>query len=119
MAQMWHRTLAEGRQTAATLYTLVQSARRNCVDVWPYVPDVLRRLPAIPPTDTAALETLLPDRRVQAHPEHRLTEREGESRKAQARRRRKRAVRRAAATGQQTADGTLEGPAARCRLLPR
>jgi hypothetical protein len=26
-----------GGQTAATLYTLVQSARRNCVDVWPYL----------------------------------------------------------------------------------
>ena len=66
----------KGGQTAATLYTLVQSARRNCVDVWPYLTDVLRCLPAILPTDTAALETLLPDRWAQAHPEHRLTERE-------------------------------------------
>jgi transposase len=88
----------KGGQTAATLYTLVQSARRNCVDVWPYLTDVLRRLPAIPPTDTAALETLLPDRWLQTHPEHRLTEREEESREAQARRRRKRAARRAAAS---------------------
>ena len=88
----------KGGQTAATLYTLVQSARRNCVDVWPYLTDVLRRLPAIPPTDTAALETLLPDRWAQSHPEHRLTEREEESREAQARRRRKRAARRAAAS---------------------
>jgi len=86
----------KGGQTAATLYTLVQSARRNCVDVWPYLTDVLRRLPAIPPTDTAALETLLPDRWVQAHTEHRLTERDEESREAQARCRRKRAARRAA-----------------------
>ena len=74
----------KGGQTAATLYTLVQSARRNCVDVWPYLTDMLRRLPAIPPTDTAALETLLPDRWLQVHPEHRLTEREQESREAQA-----------------------------------
>jgi transposase/uncharacterized coiled-coil protein SlyX len=86
----------KGGQTAATLYTLVQSARRNCVNVWPYLTDVLRRLPAIDPADTDALEALLPDRWVVAHPEHRLTEREKESREAQARRRRKRAARRLA-----------------------
>ena len=73
----------------------IVSARRNCVDVWPYLTDVLRRLPAVPPTDTAALETLLPDSWAQSHPKHRLTEREEEAR---ARRRRKRAARRAAAT---------------------
>ncbi len=86
----------EGGKTAATLYTLVQSARRNCVDVWPYLTDVLRRLPGIAPTDTAALEALLPDRWVAAHPEHRLEQREEESREAQARRRQKRAARRIA-----------------------
>jgi transposase len=86
----------KGGQTAATLYTLVQSARRNCVDVWPYLTDVLRRLPAIDPADTAALEALLPDRWVAEHPEHRLEQREEESREAQARRRRKRAIRRTA-----------------------
>ena len=86
-----------GGQTAATLYTLVQSARRNCVDVWPYLTDVLRRIAAIAPGDTAALEALLPDRWLAAHPEHRLEQREEESREAQARRRRKRAARRLAA----------------------
>jgi transposase len=85
-----------GGKTAATLYTLVQSARRNCVDVWPYLTDVLRRIAAIPFGDTAALEALLPDRWVAAHPEHRLDQREEESRKAQAHRRRKRAARRIA-----------------------
>jgi hypothetical protein len=85
-------------QTAAALYTLVQSARRNCVDVWPYLTDVLRRLPGIAPTDTAALEALLPDHWVAARPEHRLEQREEESREAQVRRRRKRAARRIAAT---------------------
>ena len=85
-----------GGKTAATLYTLVQSARRNCVDVWPYLTDVLRRIAAIAPGDTAALEALLPDRWVAAHPEHRLEQREEESREAQARRRRKRAARRLA-----------------------
>jgi hypothetical protein len=85
-----------GRQTAATLYALVQSARRNCVDVWPYLTDVLRRIAAIAPGDTAAPESLLPDRWVAAHPEHLLQQRKEESREAQARRRRKRAARRAA-----------------------
>ena len=50
----------------------------------------------IAPTDTAALEALLPDRWMAAHPEHRLEQREEESREAQARRRRKRAARRTA-----------------------
>ena len=85
-----------GGKTAATLYTLVQSARRNCVDVWPYLTDVLRRIAAIAPHDTAALEALLPDRRVAAHPERRLEQREEESREAQTHRRRKRVARRAA-----------------------
>jgi hypothetical protein len=88
---------AKGGKTAATLYTLVQSARRNHVDVWPYLTDVLRRIAAIAPGDTAALEALLPDRWVAAHPQHRLEEREEESRKARAHRRRKRAARRLAA----------------------
>jgi transposase len=86
----------EGGKTGATLYTLVQSARRNCVDVWPYLADVLRRIAAIAPTDTAALEALLPDRWLAQHPEHRLEQREEESHEAQARRRRKRAARRLA-----------------------
>jgi transposase len=87
-----------GGKTAATLYTLVQSARRNNVEVWSYLTDVLRRLPAIPPTDTAALEELLPDRWVKAHPEHLLDQRQEESRDAQLRRQRKRAARRVATT---------------------
>jgi hypothetical protein len=87
-----------GGQTAATLETLVQSARRNCADVWPYLTDVVRRLPVIATDDTAAPEALLPDRWVAAHPEHRMEQREGESLEAQVRRRRKWAVRRIAAT---------------------
>ena len=85
-----------GGQTAATLYTLVQSARRNCVDVWPYLTDVLRRIAGIASGDTAALEALLPDRWLAAHPVHRLEQREEESREALARRRRKWAARRIA-----------------------
>jgi hypothetical protein len=48
------------------------------------------------PTDPAVLEALLPDRWLADHPEHRLEQREEESREAQARRRRKRAARRLA-----------------------
>jgi hypothetical protein len=58
--------------------------------------DVLRRLPGVVPTDTAALEKLLRDCSVAGHPEHRLEQREEESREAQARRRRKLAARRLA-----------------------
>lgn len=53
---------------------------------------MLRRIAAIDPGDTAALEALLPDRWLAEHPKHR----EEESREAQARRRRKRAARRIA-----------------------
>jgi hypothetical protein len=60
--------------------------------------DVLRRLPAIVPTDTAVLEALLPNCRVAAHPEHRVEQREEESREAQPRRRHKRAARRITVT---------------------
>jgi hypothetical protein len=42
---------------------------------------------AIAPGDIAALEALLPDRWLAAHPEHRLEQREEESREARARRR--------------------------------
>jgi hypothetical protein len=48
---------------------------------------------------TAALEALLPDRWLADHPEHRLKQWEGESREAQARRRRKRAARRVTSAG--------------------
>ena len=47
-------------KTAATLYTLVQSARRNCVDLWPCLTDVLGRIAAIAPSNTATLEALPP-----------------------------------------------------------
>ena len=64
--------------------------------MWPYLTDVLRRIAAIAPGDTAALQGLLPGRWLAAHPEHRLEQREEESRDAQIRRRRKRAARRLA-----------------------
>ena len=86
-----------GGRTAATLYTIVQSARRNNVDVLPYLTDVLRRLPAITTTN-GGLDELLPDRWAAAHPEHVLAERAQESREALVRRRHRRAARRLAAT---------------------
>jgi transposase len=74
---------------------MCQWKKRGCSGrSWPYLTDVLRRIAAITPGDTVALEAPLPDRWVAAHPEHRLEQREEESREAQARRRRKRATRR-------------------------
>jgi len=58
--------------------------------------DVLRRIAAIAPGDTAALEAQLPDRRLAVHPDHLPEQRKEESREAQARRRRRRAARRIA-----------------------
>ena len=46
-------SLAGGR-TAATLYSVVQSARLYHLDVTAYLTDVLRRLPAIEPRDQSA-----------------------------------------------------------------
>jgi transposase len=89
-----------GRETAgpiaATLYTVIQSARLNHVDVLPYLTDVLRHLPGVAADDGEALDRFLPDRWLAAHPEHRVVERERESHEAQRRRHRRRAARRAA-----------------------
>ena len=59
-----------GGRTAATLYSVVQSARLHQLDVTAYLTDVLRRLPALSPSDTAAIGELLPDRWAKTHPEH-------------------------------------------------
>jgi len=64
-----------------------------------------------PSTGTAAPETPRPNRWMKAHPEHRRTEREEESREAQAGRRRTCAARRAVTTAPQTAVGP-------CRAAP-
>jgi hypothetical protein len=85
----------EGRDDAELAHVL-EGVCQNRPHRWPYLTDVLRRIAAITPGDTAALEALLPDRWLAAHPEHRLEQREEESREAQARRRRKRAARRIA-----------------------
>ena len=86
--------------TAAIMYTVIQSARLNHVDVLPYLTDVLRHLPAVEAGDTASLDQFLPDRWLATHPQHRLVERERESRQAQTRRKTRRAARRTTRDGQ-------------------
>jgi transposase len=102
-----------GGDAAAIWYTIIQSARRNLVDILPYLTDVLTRLPTIVPEylsaepavtsfssladdQVAALRSLLPDVWLREHPEHLLAERAEELAAATARRRRRRAKRRIA-----------------------
>jgi hypothetical protein len=85
-----------GGQTAATLYSVVQSARLYHLDVTAYLTDVLRQLPAILPSDIAAIRPLLPDRWAQSHPDHIHASRDEELRAENERRRRHRAKRRRA-----------------------
>jgi transposase len=79
-----------GGQTAATLYSVVQSARLYRLNVTAYLTDVLRRLPEIPPADSNAARALLPDQWAQAHPEHIHASRDEELRADNARRQRRR-----------------------------
>ena len=111
------RPLAQGRSnwlflgretagpTAAILYTVIQSARLNEVDVLPYLTDVLRHLPAVAVDDKQRIDEFLPDRWLAAHPEHHLVARERESRQAQTRRKTRRAARRAASQRQAAGNG--------------
>jgi transposase len=69
-----------GGHTAATLYTLVASAKRNHLDPEAYLRDVLTRLPAI--TNPLELRALLPDRWAKDHPEHVLQHRRAEAKAA-------------------------------------
>jgi hypothetical protein len=85
-----------GGQTAAVLYSAVQSARLYHLDVTAYLTDVLRRLPAILPTDHAAIRELLPDVWATSHPEHVHASRAEELQADTARRRNRRAHRRQA-----------------------
>lgn len=67
----------QGGHTAATLYSVVASAKRHHLDPEAYLHDVLDRLPAI--TNPLELRALLPDRWAQAHPEHVKVHRRAES----------------------------------------
>jgi len=88
-----------GGQTAATLYSVVQSARLYHLDVTAYLTEVLRELPKIESTDSAAIRPLLPDQWAKAHPEHVHAAREEELKSVAARRSHSRAQRRQLAIG--------------------
>lgn len=83
-----------GGQAAAMLYSVVQSAWLYHLDVTAYLTDILRKLPAILPTDADAIRPLLPDLWAKSHPEHILASRDHELQAATARRRRHRIQRR-------------------------
>lgn len=65
-----------GGQRAATLYSLIASCKANQVEPWAYLRDIFTRLPALSAGDSALhnpqmLDQLLPDRWLQANPQHR------------------------------------------------
>ena len=78
-------------ETAAVFYTLTMSCKRHNIDVQAYLLDVFRRIHTATP---AELESLLPDRWIQGHPEARVAQRVQESHAAAARKRQRRARRR-------------------------
>ena len=80
-------------ETAAVFYTLTMTCKRHCIDVQAYLLDVFRRIRTATP---AELESLLPDRWIQDHPEARVAQRVQESHAAAARKRQRRARRRSA-----------------------
>ncbi len=80
-------------KTAAVLYTLTMTCKRHAIDVQAYLTDVFRRIRTATP---AELESLLPDRWIEAHPEARVMQRVQESHAAAARRRQRRVQRRLA-----------------------
>jgi len=80
-------------ESAAIMYSLTMSCRRHGIDPHAYLLDVLTRIQHIAPED---LESLLPDRWIQVHPEARLTQRAVESHAAKHRKRTRRAERRRA-----------------------
>ena len=100
-----------GAESASVWYTLIASARRNHVQVLPYLTELLTEVPKIVPEYLAIgsaatpfesltdqqlsdLRQFLPDRWLQAHPEHRAEERQHELQRDLQRRRSKRAARR-------------------------
>jgi transposase len=80
-------------ETAAVLYTLTMTCKRHAIDVQAYLTDVFRRIRTATPGE---LESLLPDRWIQAHPEARVMRRVQESHAAAARKRQRRVRRRLA-----------------------
>jgi len=101
----------EGGCAAAVWYSLIDSARRNCVRVLPYLGQVAERLPRIvpeylrrgddatafdslSPEQIEALEELLPDRWIARNPQHRCDDRQRELDEKNRRRRETRGRRR-------------------------
>lgn len=80
-----------GGETAAALFTLTKSCNRHRIDPYAYLRDVYERLPTM---TESQLETLLPDRWIQEHPEHLIQERVDEAVQRAERTRRQRAERR-------------------------
>ena len=80
-------------ETAAVFYTLTMTCKRHNIDVQANLLDVFRRIRTATP---AELESLLPDRWIQNHPEARVRQRVQESHAAAARKRQRRARRRSA-----------------------
>jgi len=83
-----------GGQTAATLFTVMMTCKRHCIDPHAYLVDVFRYIKNATPEE---LESLLPDRWIEQHPEARVRQRVQESHAAAHRKRTRRAARRAAA----------------------
>lgn len=81
----------QGGKTAATLFTLTKSCNRHRLDPFAYLRDVYTRLPSTPQSE---LESLLPDRWVNEHPEHLIEERVHEAQQRAQRTRARRAQRR-------------------------
>lgn len=80
-------------EIAAIFYSLTMSCRRHCIDVQAYLLDVFRRIGAATPVE---LESLLPDRWIEEHPEASVTQRVQESHAVASRKRLRRAARRLA-----------------------
>ena len=99
MQDVVHRTAAffgneQGGETAASLFTVMMTCKRHCMDVQAYLVDVLRQIKQATPEE---LESLLPDRWIEQHPQARVRQRVQESHAAAHRKRTRRAARRALA----------------------
>jgi transposase len=84
----------QGGETAAALFTVMMTCKRHSIDVQAYLADVLRRIKQATPEQ---LESLLPDRWIEQHPQARVRQRVQESHAAAQRKRTRRARRRALA----------------------
>ena len=84
----------QGGATAAALFTVMMTCKRHAIDVQAYLVDVMQHIKQATPEQ---LESLLPDRWIEQHPEARVRQRVKESHAAAQRKRTRRAQRRALA----------------------